>query len=73
MKMDNLTNNGKEGFPDEETLELREEDLLKGKPNRFAKHIFRLDNDVSFFFKTPQAVNKALRLVIQLSQMVPHK
>jgi len=35
--------------------------------------MFRLDEDVAAFFKTPQEVNEALRLVIQLTQVVSHK
>jgi hypothetical protein len=50
--------------------ELKEEDFSKAKPNRFAGHMLRLDDDVAAFFKTSREVNDALRLVIQLSQTV---
>jgi hypothetical protein len=73
MNKENLTNNYQEGIPDEEMPELREEDFAKAKPNRFSKYMLRLDDDVAGFFKTPQEVNEALRLVIQLSQVVSHK
>ena len=73
MNKDNLADNYQEGIPDEEMPELREKNFAIAKPNRFAKYTFRLDEDVAAYFKTPQEVNEALRLVIQLSQMVPHK
>ncbi len=54
--------------------ELREEyqfDYSKGKPNRFAsrvdqaRFVVALDPDVSEVFTTPEAVNKALRALIE--------
>ena len=73
MNKNNLADNYHEGISDEEMPELREEDFAGAKPNRFAKHMFRLDEDVATYFKTPQEANEALRLVIKLSQMVSHK
>ncbi|MBF0120771.1 MAG: hypothetical protein HQK79_18230 [Desulfobacterales bacterium] len=73
MNKKNLINNYQEGIPDEEMPELKEEDFKNAKPNRFANSMFRLDDDIARFFKTPQEVNTALRLVIQLSQVVSHK
>lgn len=70
MNKSNFADNYQEGVPDEEMPELKEEDFSGAKPNRFAKQMLRLDDDVAAFFKTPQEVNDALRLVIQLSQMV---
>jgi len=67
MSKESLANNY--GFPDDEMPELKEEDFANSKPNRFV-NMFRLDDDVASFFKTSQEINKALRLVIQLSQMV---
>jgi uncharacterized protein (DUF4415 family) len=47
-------------------------DYQKAKPNRFANHsdarkrtIVVLDEDVSQVFRTPEAVNKALRALIE--------
>jgi hypothetical protein len=73
MSKSNFADNYQEGIPDEEMPELEEKDFYSAKPNRFAKQMLRLDDDVAAFFKTPQEVNNALRLVIQLSQMVSHK
>ncbi|MBF0378953.1 MAG: hypothetical protein HQK72_15960 [Desulfamplus sp.] len=73
MNKENLANNYDQGVPDEEMPELSEEDFGKAKPNRFAKYMFRLDDDVASFFKTQQEINAALRLVIQLSQVISHK
>ncbi len=73
MNRDSSVGNYKEGIPDEEMPELRDEDFARAKPNRFVKHMFRLDEDIAAYFKTPQEVNEALRLVIQLSQMISHK
>ena len=73
MNKENLANNYDQGVPDEEMPELSEEDFAKAKPNRFAKYMFRLDDDVASFFKTQQEINAALRLVIQLSQVISHK
>ncbi len=73
MNKGNLVDKYQEGLPDEEMPELGEEDFARAKANRFAKQMFRLDEDVAAYFKTAQEVNEALRLVIQLSQMVSHK
>lgn len=73
MNRDNFADNDHQVIPDEGMPELREEDFAGAAPNRFAKHMFRLDEDVAAFFKTPQEINEALRLVIQLSQMVSTK
>jgi len=73
MNKNNLADNYQEGIPDEEMPELQKEDFAKAKSNRFANYMFRLDEDVAAYFKTSQKVNEALRLVIQLSQMVPHR
>ena len=32
--------------------ELKKKDFARAKPNRFAKRIFQLDEDVSAYFKT---------------------
>ncbi len=61
-----------EGKPDEEMPELGEEDFARAKPNRFAKRVFQLDEDVSTYFKTAQEINEALRLVIRLNKIVSH-
>ncbi|MCO6437244.1 MAG: hypothetical protein J5J06_09175 [Phycisphaerae bacterium] len=54
--------------------QLRDEycfDYSKAKPNRFASHVDQtrlvvaLDADVSAVFSTPEAVNKALRALIE--------
>lgn len=59
--------------------ELRSEyhfDYSKGRPNRFARHlkansglVVLIDPDVAKVFKTPQAVNHALRA---LTEALPH-
>ncbi len=73
MNKENSADKYEEGIPDEEMPELSEKDFARAKSNRFAKYMFRLDEDVAPYFKTPKEVNEALRLVIRLSQMVPHK
>ncbi len=70
MNKDSLIDDCREGIPDEEMPELSEEDFAGAKPNRFARHIFALDEDVAAHFKTQQEVNEALRLVIKLGRMV---
>ncbi len=65
--------NCQEGIPDEEMPELGEEDFAGARPNRFSTHIQGLDEDVAAFFKTPQEINEALRLVIRLTQVVSHR
>ena len=64
------------GDDSRETDELRRQydfDYAKAKPNRFAERlgedaiVVRLDPDVAAAFPTPEAVNKALRLVMELS------
>lgn len=71
--MNNLVDKHQEGVPDEEMPELRKEDFARAKPNRFAKHMFKLDEDVAAYFKEKREINEALRLVIRLSQMFSHK
>ena len=64
--------------------QLRDEyrfDYSKGKPNRFASRmdqtrlVVALDADVSVVFSTPEAVNKALRALIEAmpTQSPPNK
>ncbi len=73
MNRVNTKNNNQDGIPDEEMPELKEDDFARSKPNRFAKHIFRLDEDVSAYFKSSKEINEALRLVIKLNEVVSHK
>lgn len=53
-------------------------DYTKAKPNRFALHEPRrtvavLDEDLSKVFTTPEAVNKALRALIEAMPAKPDK
>lgn len=73
MNKDNMNNVHKDGVPDDEMPELKEEDFARSKPNRFAKHVFRLDEDVSAYFTSAKEINEALRLVIRLNEIVSHK
>ena len=70
MKKENLRDKAEEGIPDEVLPELRDEDFARAKPNRFVKRGFQLDEDILAYFKTEREVNEALRLVIQLNQIV---
>jgi len=70
MKKENLMDKVQEGVPDEAMPELKNEDFARAKPNRFVKRGFQLDEDISAYFKTEREVNEALRLVIQLNQIV---
>jgi hypothetical protein len=67
--------------PNKEVDELREHydlDYGQAKPNRFADQFSQdavvvvLDADVAAAFPTPESVNEALRLVLQLS-LIPVK
>lgn len=73
MNKKNLSDKHQDGIPDEEMPELKEEDFARAKPNRFAKRVFQLDEDVSAYFKTAKEINEALRLVIRLNEIVSHK
>lgn len=73
MNGENSDHQYEEGIPDKEMPELSENHFAKAKSNRFAKNMFQLDEDVARYFKTPKEVNEALRLVIRLSQLIPHK
>jgi len=73
MNKEKLLDKHQEGIPDEEMPELKEDDFARAKPNRFAKRVFQLDEDVSAYFKTAKEINDALRLVIQLNEIVSHK
>lgn len=73
MSKEGLINKHQEGVPDEEMPELKEEDFSRAKPNRFARRVFQLDEDVSLYFKTTKEINDALRLVIQLNKVVSRK
>jgi len=73
MSKEDLINKNQDGVPDEEMPELKEEDFSRAKPNRFAKRVFQLDEDVSLYFKTTKEINDALRLVIQLNKVVSRK
>jgi len=73
MNRGNMNNKHQDGIPDEEMPELKKEDFARSKPNRFAKHVFRLDEDVSAYFKSAKEINEALRLVIRLNKVVSHK
>ena len=63
--------------------ELRSEyhfDYSKGRPNRFARHlksnsglVVLIDADVAKIFKTPQAVNHALRALADALPPIRHK
>ena len=62
--------------------ELRSEyhlDYSKGRPNRFARHlkansglVVLIDSDVAKVFKTSQAVNHALRALIEVLPLIQH-
>ncbi len=73
MNKNNSAVKDQEGKPDEEMPELSEKDFAGAKSNRFARRMFSLDEDVSAYFKTSEAVNEALRLVIRLTQTVSHQ
>ena len=60
------------GQSDEEMPELEKQDFARAKPNRFAKNVFQLDEDVSSYFKTSKEINDALRLIVQLNKIVSH-
>ena len=70
MKKESLIDKDQEGIPDESMPELRAEDFERAKPNRFVKRGFQLDDDILAYFKTEREVNEALRLVIQLNQII---
>jgi len=72
MNKDILIAKHRVGQPDEEMPELKDKDFATAKPNRFAKGVFQLDDDVLLYFKTSQEINDALRLIIQLKKIVTH-
>jgi hypothetical protein len=72
MNKDILISKHQVGKPDEEMPELKEQDFTRAKPNRFAEGVFQLDKDVSSYFKTSKEINDALRLIIQLNEIVSH-
>lgn len=67
--------NGEGGSEREDLRQQYKFDYTKSKPNRFANRfsedavVVVLDPDVAAAFPTPEAVNKALRLVMELSSI----
>jgi len=62
-----LQNKQPEAKPDAEMPELSEADFARAKPNRFAKNVFQLDDDVSAYFKTSKEVKLRKKLNFERS------
>ncbi len=58
------------GIPDAEMPELTAADFARAQPNRFARHLIALDEDVAKYFHTSDEVNEALRTLITLTQRI---